>query len=358
MMEKLLPLKPAVFEAAERMRAWWLGEPTDRVVASVAAPRAGAKPVSTRGSTRDRLIDADTIIHNLRATMTSRFYGGEAFPSYWIFPITMPMSAFLGCEPIFKETTAWQFPVFDAWDGENWKPIRFDPDNRWWKAICELTRRIAAEPELPCLLSACGLGGISDVIANLWGSEAVLVAMMDDLEGLRGIRDRLIDAFRVMYDHLYEMVLPRQEGYFDWLNVWAPGRMCTSQSDISCMMSSRMFDDLFIEEIRQEAKHVDYFFYHLDGPEAIRHLDSLLDIEELDGIQWVPGAGASQDPMDWIELFLRIQERGKKIFITCPPERVESLLNTISHRGVYLSTYCGTENDARETLSTLKRLGG
>jgi 5-methyltetrahydrofolate--homocysteine methyltransferase len=357
MMEKLMPLKPDAAEAADRMSRWWRGEPTDRVVASITAPRSSVPDFRLRGTIAERLLDADTVIHNLRATAEARYWGGEAFPAYWIFPIAVPMSVYLGCTPQFGATTTWQLPAFDTWDGKNWRSVRFDPENHWWKIVCDLSRRLAEEPDLPFLLSACGLGGISDVMANLWGSETLLTALIDDPEGVHGQRNRLIEDFRTMYDRLYEIVSGRQHGYFDWLMLWAPGRMCTSQSDISCMMSSTMFSEFFIEEIRQEARHVDYYFYHLDGPGAIRHLNALLDIDELDGIQWVPGAGASRDPMDWIELFKRIQDRGKKLFISCPPERVTSLLKVISRRGVYLSISCDAEAIARETLSTLERLG-
>lgn len=356
-MEKLLAVKPDAFEAAERMRSWWNDEPTDRVVASVVAPRSESTQAQLRGNTRERLIHADTIIHNLRTTAGTRFWGGEALPTYWIFPITMPMSVYLGCEPVFKKNTAWQFPIFDAWDGENWHTLQFDSENEWWRKICDLTRRLIDEPNLPWLLSACGLGGIADVMANLWGSETLLLAMIDDPKGVRSLRNRLIDDFRIMYDQLYGIVSNRQEGYFDWLNLWAPGTMCTSQSDISCMMSSAMFEEFFVEEIRQEANHVDYYFYHLDGPGAIRHLDALLDIDALDGIQWVPGAGASQDPMDWIDLFVRIQNRGKKLLISCPPERVGPLLRSVQRRGLFLSIQCKSEAAAHRTLLNLDRLG-
>ena len=356
MMDRLQTLKPDAVDAAERMRRWWNGEPTDRVVASVVAPLHGNVPIL--GNRLDRLTDADTIIHNLRATVENRFWGGEAFPAYWIFPIAMPMSVYLGCEPTLSESTTWQFPIFDSWDGENWKSVRFDPGNEWWMRICELTSTLAEAPDIPYLLSASGLGGISDAMANLWGSETLLMAIMDDPQGVRGLRDNLLDAFRAMYDQLYSIVSHRQEGYFDWLMLWAPGRMCTSQSDISCMMSPSMFSEYFIDGIQEEAQHVDYFFYHLDGPGAIRHLDALLGIDELDGIQWVPGDGASKDPMDWISLFDRIQRSEKKLNISCPPEQVEPLLNSISRRGVYLSISCKTQEIARQTLSTLERIGG
>jgi hypothetical protein len=202
-LDQLLKLKPDAVEAAERMRRWWRGEATDRVVASVVTPVHG--DVTTRGNRMDRLIDADAIIHNLHATEGSLFYGGEAFPAYWIFPIAMPTSVFLGCEPTFTESTTWQFPIFDRWDGENWKSVRFDPENRWWTRIRELTRTLAVAPDIPYMLSASGLGGISDVITNLWGSETLLMAMMDDPEGVLGLRDNLLDAFRSMYDALLEI---------------------------------------------------------------------------------------------------------------------------------------------------------
>jgi hypothetical protein len=33
-----------------------------------------------------------------------------------------------------------------------------------------------------------------------------------------------------------------------------------------------------------------YSLFHLDGPGALKHLDSLLELDALDGIQWVSGA--------------------------------------------------------------------
>jgi len=42
------------------------------------------------------------------------------------------------------------------------------------------------------------------------------------------------------------------------------------------------------------------------------HLDSLLAIEELDGIQWVPGEGQSWGTC-WADLYCRILEAGKKV---------------------------------------------
>ena len=52
------------------------------------------------------------------------------------------------------------------------------------------------------------------------------------------------------------------------------------------MVSKETFDDLFLPGIRQECRHAEASLYHLDGPNALTHLDSLLEIPELDAIQW------------------------------------------------------------------------
>ena len=43
--------------------------------------------------------------------------------------------------------------------------------------------------------------------------------------------------------------------------------------------------------LQQQCQKLDYTLYHLDGPDAIKHLDALMEIEELDALQWTPGAG-------------------------------------------------------------------
>ena len=52
----------------------------------------------------------------------------------------------------------------------------------------------------------------------------------------------------------------------------------------------------------------------LDGAGQLPHLDSLLSIEELKGIQWVPGDGA-KPCTEWPEVYRKIRDTGKRIQI-------------------------------------------
>lgn len=78
------------------------------------------------------------------------------------------------------------------------------------------------------------------------------------------------------------------------------------------MISQDMFRPFVSHEIKDTAKHMNNTYYHLDGEGELPHLETLLKIEELEGIQWIPGEGAPQKK-DWSEVYSKIAKAGKKI---------------------------------------------
>ena len=96
---------------------------------------------------------------------------------------------------------------------------------------------------------------------------------------------------------------------FCYFSLWAPGRMAKLQSDISMMISPGALPPLrACRSSASSASGSTIRMYHLDGVGAIRHLDALLEIEELDAVQWTPGVGQPQggDPC-WYDLYRRIR---------------------------------------------------
>ena len=84
----------------------------------------------------------------------------------------------------------------------------------------------------------------------------------------------------------------RLGGWFFWMRIWSDRPAVDLQSDVSCLVSRELFDEYFLPFIEQQTAWAERTVYHLDGPGAIRHLDSLLALPRLTAIQWVPGAGA------------------------------------------------------------------
>ena len=75
-----------------------------------------------------------------------------------------------------------------------------------------------------------------------------------------------------------------------------------------------MFREAILPSLRREIGHMKYSLFHLDGPGALKHLDALLELDELDAVQWVYGAGAGPAAR-WLDVYRRIQDAGKGLQI-------------------------------------------
>ena len=129
--------------------------------------------------------------------------------------------------------------------------------------------------------------------------------------------------------------------------MWSPARGKEFSCDISCNLSPKQFEDLFLPPLIETMRTVDHCYYHLDGTVALHHLDLLLSVPEIQAIQWIPGAGHDAI-LQWVPLIRRIQQAGKAVQVFCGAHEVAPLLNEVSARGLCIATYCGSEAEARE----------
>lgn len=104
--------------------------------------------------------------------------------------------------------------------------------------------------------------------------------------------------------------------------------------------------------IRQQCQHIDYTLYHLDGVGATHHLPALLEIEELNAIQWTPGVGEPQGGSPkWYDLYKRILQAGKSImacWVTL--DELRPLLDNIGGDGVHLEMDFHNEDEVEQAL--------
>ena len=83
---------------------------------------------------------------------------------------------------------------------------------------------------------------------------------------------------------------------------------------------------------------LDNTIYHLDGPDAIKHIPALMEIAELNGLQWTCGAGQPDGgAMRWYPIYDQVRAAGKSLWVYFddggPKDWVESAIRLMKRYG-------------------------
>lgn len=158
-----------------------------------------------------------------------------------------------------------------------------------------------------------------DAMAAIRGPENLMMDMAMDPEPIHRAMGQLTQLWKDIVDKTSQIILPGGQGTSNWCVGWSRKRyMCLGQNDYSCLISPQMFNDFCWNDNFETSNHVDCTLYHLDGPDAIRHLPKILELEKVNCVQWIQGAGQPY-PSQWLDLLKRIQAAGKSIqLVYCP----------------------------------------
>lgn len=111
-------------------------------------------------------------------------------------------------------------------------------------------------------------------------------------------------------------------------NLWSNQPYALQACDFNALISPEHFQEFFLPDIARQAATAGRAFFHLDGPSATVHIDSLLQLDELQAIQFTPGAG-TPSALAWIDMFRRIQTAGKSVLAICPVDEVLDLCEAL-----------------------------
>ena len=191
-----------------------------------------------------------------------------------------------------------------------------------------------------------------DVLAALKGTDQVLVDTVTHPEMVERQMQRINDVYFTVFDELYDIIREGDEMAFCYFSSWAPGKMTKLQSDISTMISEDDYRRFVQPFIREQCQRIDYTLYHLDGVGAIRHLPALLEISELNAIQWTPGVGEPQGGSSkWYDLYGRILDGGKSVLASWVTlDELPDLLDHIGTEGVHIEMDFHNEQEVEQAM--------
>lgn len=319
----------------ERYIEFWNRENHGRPLFGIRGFRGGKPPELARPESLEQMwTDSGFITANARKTIESRVYGGESFPIVCADLGPDLFGAIVGGGIEFAWDTSWARRVCGE---DDWEALRlgFDEDNPWWKLIDGQLADIARDSRGDYLVGFADWHGGCDALVSLFGPEAVSLALYDHSAAVKRLTMELYGVFREVMARSHERTKHVQQGTTHWTGLWHPGMWYSTSCDFNILLSPRMFEEFVLPELELELEFLEASIYHLDGPGAFRHLDRLLELPKLNGIQLVYGSGAPP-AVHWLPELKRIQAARKCIHITCKPSELGTLLRELTPEGLFL----------------------
>ena len=353
--------KPDYADVLARYEAWWQAEIIDRPLFSLSLPVPAEKrtspPIKTFNHPRDRWLDTDYIVATAEAKMANTIFCADSLPV--VFPNLGPdvFAACYGCELEFGETTSWSKPILKDLSLNSLADLALDTRSFAFRKLVEITQELLAAGKGRFIVGYTDIHPGGDALAALRSPQGLLLDTIDNPETLKKLVDRITDDFFQFYDYFYHLLDAAGMPATSWLPAVGKGKYHIPSNDFSCMISDRMFEDIFIPGIIRECRHMDRCIYHLDGPQALRYLDRLLEIPEIQAIQWVPGAGRG----DWrrsIPVYQRIQSKHKAFYLLAiPAADLDELFSLLAPEGAWISGISGI-NTLDEADAVRQKLSG
>jgi 5-methyltetrahydrofolate--homocysteine methyltransferase len=353
-----LRFNPAAKERVkEAHRAWWagtLGRPLVQVRLQTEDPWPDGVP-SYRPFTASYspALEADSIVLSWRAHLEDQVFLGDGFPHIW--PNFGPgvAAAFLGARLEADEHTVWFHPEQPVEIGA--LSFAYDPDNRWLTRVRDIVRTADAQLD-PCVtIGHTDLGGAMDILSTFRPGTGLPLDLIDAPDRVDTLEGELLELWWSYYREFAACGAARR-GYSCWTPLLSETPYYMLQSDFSYMIGPDMFGKFVRPRLVESCVRLENAFYHLDGVGQLPHLDPLLSIERLRGVQWIPGDG--HPPFfAWPEVYARILAAGKRSQVFGDLDTLRAFADRIDGFEKIAFVLEIPASEEREALNVLDQLG-
>lgn len=289
----------------------------------------------------DKYQNAERMVARYRHFCETHEFLAEAFPNINVDFGPGSLAAYVGSEVKFSDDTVWFEKCVEDW--EEYPDLKYDPENKWWKKHLQLVddvRRLAGEDfyvGMPDLMENI------DVLASLRGTQDMIFDMVDEPEEVERRIQQVSDIYFEYYDRLYDIVKNEKDNgsAYTVFQSWGSGRTAKLQCDFAAMMSPTNYRDFILEPLRAQAKKLDHVLYHLDGPDCIKHMDAIMEIDEIDALQWTSGDyGPDGTLEDWYVIYDKARAAGKSLWVKVYSGEFEDWLRNVDRIVERYGSHC------------------
>lgn len=268
-------------------------------------------------------------------------------------------STLFGVELEFGENTSWcQTTIQEPEDWARFIETQPDFDNLYWRTIETMIDRAAERFTDGYYIAMPDLHGSFDILSGLREAEDLCLDLIDDPEPVRLASLHASRAYVSAYErfdaHLSSLGQPRTT----WSTYLHDGPAYVPSCDFWCLVSSQIARDIVIPTLEVEVTPYERTLFHLDGPQALHHLDLVLQLPGLNAVQWVFGAGRGR-ASDWLDVYRQCREAGKSVQILAQDaEDALHVLRELEPDGIWI-TVCNplpSADQAIQFLDTVNQL--
>lgn len=331
-----------------KWRNYWKRSNTGRPLMHLVAARddmAGKenKKIPNSNDMYDKYLNAEKIVNRYRNFCETHEFLAESFPNLSVDFGPGSLAAYLGCDIIFSPNTVWYEPFVSAWSKLG--KLEFDPQNQWFKKHIELFRKVKTLVGNDFYICIPDIMENIDVLASMRGAQDTLFDIIDEPDEILKRIYQINDIYFQYYDRFYEIAKDDEGGScYTVFQIWGPGKTAKLQCDFSAMMSPDQFRKFIQGSLRKQAGKLDNVLYHLDGPDAIKHVDAIMEIEEIDALQWTSGDYGPDGTFEqWYEIYDKAVKAGKALWIKVYSgefeqwlERVDKLVKRYGSNAMFL----------------------
>ncbi|MFW6257086.1 MAG: hypothetical protein ACOC2O_02980 [Bacillota bacterium] len=340
-----LKLKPDYEQTKKRYDAFWEQQIIDRPPVNITLPVDDPRSVPEKeyDDYQKKWLDIDFRAEKMAIQLENREYYADSLPIVWPNMGPEIFSAWCGCDYNFGATTAWTEPCIQDWEQDADQAV-FDPRHPLFNKTVEFTKKLLQLGEGKFIVGLTDFHPGGDHLAALRDPEKLALDMIENKEKVKEKLSQSYQEFFRVYNFFYNMLKKEELPITSWTPLINEKKFYIPSNDFSAMISNQMFEEVFLPGIIEECKFYDRTIYHLDGPGALRHLDSLLAIKELDAVQWVPGAG-NEGFEKWIKVYQKIQQAGKSLQLTrITLDELPLVFKNLEPEGVWFSHMVGIED--------------
>lgn len=315
----MIDFDKARWECVGRINRLWWEKHLDRPIIPVAFIKERGDrpcpevPLLSQSNWNDFLISPEAFIDRLDYEYSRYVFAGDSFP-YLNLHCFGPgvAAAFLGSAVDVHTGMTWFRPKIDLNVTE--LEFEYDPNNVYLKRVKDICKAAVDRWGSNVLVSMPDLGGNLDMLSTFRPGERLLLDLYDYPEKVKELTFKLHDLWHRFYAEIGQILGSGNPLCTDWSSIVSDKPSYVLQCDFCYMIGPAMFDEFVKPELELTCRKLDRTIYHLDGPGQLPHLDSLLEIKDLDAVQWVPGAG-SPDVAHWPDVFRKIRNSGKNMQI-------------------------------------------